>query len=134
MKRLKEERGFTLIELIVVITILGILVALVVPSVAGYTDRAKVKATLADGKNLQTALLLYRAEKGDYPEPATGNTTAKWTKLRQDLQDYIALPATPSNYTFQDYTLTDGFTVTLKAKDKNTTTVTIKPSEVTEGQ
>lgn len=63
----KNKKGFTLIELIVVITILGILVLLAAPRFLGYTKDAKVATMQADAKVLSNAALVYNIEKGVWP-------------------------------------------------------------------
>lgn len=51
----KNQKGFTLIELIVVIAILGILAAIAIPRLAGFTDRANSSAVVAEAKTILTA-------------------------------------------------------------------------------
>jgi general secretion pathway protein G len=65
-------RGFTLIEIMVVITILGILAALIVPRVVGRTDDARVAAAKQDIASLLQALKLYRLDNGAYPSTEQG--------------------------------------------------------------
>lgn len=48
MKKLKEKKGFTLVELIVVLVILAILAALLIPALTGYIDKAKRKSVVAE--------------------------------------------------------------------------------------
>ncbi|GAW94131.1 type II secretion system protein [Calderihabitans maritimus] len=66
-KKLREDRGFTLIELMVVVVILGILAAVAIPSFTGKADTAKIKAAKADLKTIGTAIELYYVENDDYP-------------------------------------------------------------------
>jgi len=83
-KRTKGERGFTLIELIVVIAVLGVLATLVVPRVIGVKEDAEEKAQEANKKIIINALERYYAENGKYPEPTNDN------KLPLDkLKDYL---------------------------------------------
>ena len=84
-----NNRGFTLIELMVVIIILGILAMWVAPKIMSRPEQAKqVKAQL-DIQNLETALKLYKLDNGKYPsteqglqalveKPETGNIPGKW--------------------------------------------------------
>jgi general secretion pathway protein G len=65
-------RGFTLIELMVVLVILGVLAALVVPSIIGRTDDARVTAARTDIATISQALKLYRLDNGAYPTVAQG--------------------------------------------------------------
>jgi general secretion pathway protein G len=74
MKVLRSPRaaGFTLIEIMVVITILGILAALIVPRVVGRTDDARIAAARQDIASVMQALKLYRLDNGRYPTTEQG--------------------------------------------------------------
>ena len=63
----RDVRGFTLIELLVVLVILGLLAAIVVPTFTGKTEKAKVQSTRTQIQMLGTALDLYNADVGAYP-------------------------------------------------------------------
>lgn len=68
----RKARGFTLIEIMVVLVILGLLAALVVPSILNRPDQARqVKAT-QDVRALESALKLYRLDNFRYPTQAQG--------------------------------------------------------------
>lgn len=65
---LRSEKGFTMIELIIVIAILGILAAILVPSFAQMTRKSRLNADINTIRNAQTQLELFIAEKdGMYP-------------------------------------------------------------------
>lgn len=72
MKRLRNDHGFTLIELMVVILILGLLVAYVGPRVLGFSDKAKIDTSRAQISGLETALKLYKIDNGQYPSAEQG--------------------------------------------------------------
>lgn len=55
MKKMKENKGFTLVELIVVIVILAILAAILVPALLGYIDKAKSQQVVLNAKSCLTA-------------------------------------------------------------------------------
>ncbi len=88
MKR--KNKGFTLIEIMLVVIILGILVAMVVPNLAGRGEQAREAAASADIEaNLSIALDLYELDNGKYPtsdqgltallvEPTTSPVPAHW--------------------------------------------------------
>lgn len=63
----RRASGFTLIEILVVITIIGILVALVAPALVGAKRQARVKACEADINGIKAALEVYYSRFGDYP-------------------------------------------------------------------
>ena len=65
-------RGFTLIELMVVLAIIGVLAALIVPNVIGRADDARVTAARTDVGNLMQALKLYKLDNMRYPTPEQG--------------------------------------------------------------
>jgi len=86
---LRAQRGFTLLEVMVVVVILGILAALVVPKIVGRPDEARVIAAKQDIASLQQALKLYRLDNQRYPtteqglqalvtKPATAPTPPNW--------------------------------------------------------
>ena len=64
--------GFTLIELMVVLAIIGVLAALIVPNVLGRADDARVTAARTDVGNLMQALKLYKLDNQRYPSSAQG--------------------------------------------------------------
>ena len=68
LRLLRNNRGFTLIELMVVMIILGLLAALVVPRMIGKIDPAKQKAAYAQIELFGTALDSFRLDVGRYPE------------------------------------------------------------------
>ena len=67
-----KQKGFTLIEIMVVIVILGILAALVVPKVMSRPDEARVVAAKQDIASLVQALKLYRLDNRSYPSTDQG--------------------------------------------------------------
>lgn len=67
-----KSKGFTLIEVMVVVVILGILAAFIVPKIAGRPDEAKVAKAKHDIQTIETALDLYKLDTGRYPSTDQG--------------------------------------------------------------
>jgi len=68
----KQNRGFTLIEIMVVMVILGLLVAIVAPNIMGRSDQAKVTVAETQLSNIANALDLYRLDNSHYPSTQQG--------------------------------------------------------------
>lgn len=88
-RRTLNHKGFTMIELMVVIVILGILAAIIAPKLVGRTDEARITKARVDITNLETALKLYKLDNGVYPgteqglqalveAPETGTAPRNW--------------------------------------------------------
>ncbi len=86
-----DNRGFSLIELMVVVIILGILAMYIGPKLMGRTEQAKETQARVQMEALETALKLYKLDNGVYPsteqglmalieQPETGNVPKKWRK------------------------------------------------------
>ena len=72
MMQTRQQTGFTLIEVMVVVVIIGILGALVVPQVMGRPDQAKVTVARGDLKAVASALEMYRLDNHVYPDTQQG--------------------------------------------------------------
>jgi general secretion pathway protein G len=87
--RQNSDRGFTLLEIIIVVFILSLLVAIVAPRIIGRTDEARVTGAKIQIRNFETALKLFKLDNGFYPDtqqgldaliekPATGRIPQKY--------------------------------------------------------
>ena len=68
----RSQTGFTMIEIMVVVAILGILAAMIVPQVTGRDDKARVQVAKSDIKSIASALELYKMDNFSYPSTDQG--------------------------------------------------------------
>jgi type IV pilus assembly protein PilA len=77
----KNKKGFTLIELIAVIAILGILAAILVPNITGYIEKANVSKAVSDAKVVLNAVDAYNAEADASAVISEGSTANETTHI-----------------------------------------------------
>lgn len=71
-RRINSEQGFTLIEIMVVVIIIGILAAIVAPNVIGRVDDAQLTKARAEISNIENAMKFYRLDNFAYPTTEQG--------------------------------------------------------------
>jgi general secretion pathway protein G len=87
--RCADRRGFTLIEIMVVMVILGILAGLIIPRIMGRPEEARRTKARIQIESIETALKLYKLDNGSYPTteqglqalvepPSAGNLASAW--------------------------------------------------------
>lgn len=87
----RQQQGFTLIEIMVVVIILGILAAIVAPNVIGRVADAQIQAAKSDIRGIENALKLYRLDNFSYPSSEQG------------LQALVTKPADPNVRNWKRY-------------------------------
>ncbi|MFN0062456.1 MAG: type II secretion system protein GspG [Myxococcaceae bacterium] len=91
----RRPRGMTLIEIMVVVTILGLIAAAVAIAVVPQLDKANVDRAALDIRSIEGGLKLYYARKGQYPDTATG------LRALVDTQILDAVPSDPWGSEYQ---------------------------------
>jgi len=71
VKKTKMQKGFTLVEIMVVLVILGILAAISVPVYSNYVNKAKINEAISNVESLANAIRIYKMETGNWPEAKT---------------------------------------------------------------
>lgn len=137
LKRIKNQKGFTLIELIVVIAILGILAAILIPRFAGVQDTAKKSADESSvqqiANQLELAYVSGTITSADFTSGTAFelNTTAGGVGDKLVAAEYIKAADIPTGTSMQYYTGPIDVNITLSATGKSIQSIVITDSSGT---
>jgi general secretion pathway protein G len=127
-----DTEGFTLVELIVVIAVLGILSGIAVPRLTGVLDKAKYATGEALLANLKTPLELYRVENNNYPTTDGDDYDDLETALNEYMGNFSNLLAKNSSddWYFASYSSTEDstYTLTIQHSDSDLDKMRLTPS------
>lgn len=128
-----REKGFTLVELLVIVVIIGALAAIAIPAYTGYINKARLAVAYSALETLRTTIEAFHVEHGEYPAPPVGFTTTGF----DDNGHRVLLPLLVAQiredlFAIDSYILAgDTWTLTARANDDQHTLFTLTQQGIT---
>jgi len=120
-----NKKGFTLIEMLIVITIIGILSALILVGLSSFRMRGRDARRIADVRQAQNGLEIYYTKNLKYPTVAAGSPASRWTELTTTLTGagigLTQIPQDPlapdSSYDYKDGNSQQNYVIAVTLED-----------------